>query len=341
VLATLAAAGTGLPRHDLERRLRDAGVDAPAAELDRLHVGGLLDATGNALAISPAGVRRLLELHAAIEAALDPSPDSPAHEECPSLPWITTVRTEWIDAVSLNYAVDVDALGAILPAPLEPEIHKGTGWVQVLMSSLREMRPQGAPGLFGVDFYQVSYRAAVQYRSADGSLKRGGYFVRSETSDPVLREVGNALAEFKFHEFGLAQMVMLRAGDRLTLGVDPGETGSKLVGIFDTGGSELPPAGSVWASLDELHVPLVECYDALGVDRENGWLYVLTIDRDPWQARFADVVQVYSEWMDEKGPLAGHARLDSVLHVPRCAYRWRPLRREPLSRASADPAPGG
>ena len=41
-------------------------------------------------------------------------------------------------------------------------------WVQVLASRLREMRPQGAPPLFGVNFHQVSYRAAVCYRGAAG-----------------------------------------------------------------------------------------------------------------------------------------------------------------------------
>jgi hypothetical protein len=28
------------------------------------------------------------------------------------------------------------------------------------------------------------------------------------------------------------------------------------------------------------------------------------------------------------GPLSGACRLDSVLHIPTCRYRWRPLRRE-------------
>ena len=68
------------------------------------------------------------------------------------------------------------------------------------------------PALFGTCFYQASYRAAVRYRDGEGSWRRGGYFVRSETNHPVMRAVGNALAEFKFHDFGAADMVMLRDG---------------------------------------------------------------------------------------------------------------------------------
>ena len=93
--------------------------------------------------------------------------------------------------------------------------------------------------------------------------------------------------------------------------------------------SPQPPAGSVWEGLEALHEPLVECYDALGV--AEGYVYVLTIDRDPWNARFVSPVQLYCEYLAE-GPLAPGARLDSVLHLTECAYRWRPLRRERFAR---------
>jgi hypothetical protein len=128
-------------------------------------------------------------------------------------------------------------------------------------------------------------------------------------------------------------MVVLRDGERLTLGVDPDaeHPGGRLFGTLDTRPLAGPPPGSVWASLEELHEPLVECYDALGVDREAGWLYVLTIDREPWNARFVTPLELYAEWF-EHGPLGGGAaRLDSVLHLERCAYAWRPLRRERLA----------
>jgi len=207
---------------------------------------------------------------------------SPPLEECPSIPWLTQVQTVWVEALSLNYAVKPEALAPLLPAPLEPELHEGSAWVQVLMSSLREMRPQGVLGLAGFNFYQVSYRAAVRYRNAEGHWRRGGYFVRSETNDTLMRRIGNALTEFKFHEFGGADMVMAREADALTFAVDPlpDFPGGRLVGVLDTRPLPGPPAGSVWKSLEALHEPLVECYDAFGVS--DGYVYVLTIDREPW-----------------------------------------------------------
>jgi uncharacterized protein YqjF (DUF2071 family) len=330
IACALAAARVPIPESDALAQVHGAGVPIEVAvgALGSLRARGLIDTGAIDISLSSAGVVALLDAYAALEAALDPSPRG-GREDCPTIPWLTTVQTEWIDAVSINWAVDPGALARILPAPLEPELHKGTGWVQVLISSLRDMRPQGMASLFGICFYQISYRAAVVYTTADGVRRRGGYFVRSETNHDVMRAVGNRLTEFKFHDFGAAEVVMVRDGNQLTVGVDPVRAGGKVFAQLDTTPSERPPAGSVWTSIHDLHEPLVECYDALGVDRDQGWLYVLTIDRDPWNPRFVAPESVYCEYFD-KGALAGAGRLDSVLHFARCAYRWRPLRREPL-----------
>ncbi|XXF78778.1 DUF2071 domain-containing protein [Myxococcaceae bacterium GXIMD 01537] len=335
-LVALALEPLGLTEDELTAQLAAAGVAGDSGAVRTLASAGLAHAEGRTWTLTPTGHDALREAHAALARAQDPSPSTPDMEECPSVPWLTQVQTHWVDAVSLNYAVDPGRLARLLPAPLEPEVFHGSAWVQVLMSSLRDMRPQGLVPLLGVCFYQVSYRAAVRYRGADGAWRRGGYFVRSETNDPLMRRIGNALQEFKFHEFGEAEMVMAREGDLLTVAVDPEPAfpHGKLVGVFDTRPSPTPPPGSAWESLDALHEPLVECYDALGVS--GGFVYVLTIDRAPWNARFVTPVELYCEYLAE-GPLAEGARLDSVLHIPECAYRWRPLRRERLAPGSGRP----
>jgi hypothetical protein len=333
-LGALSLARSAVPAGDLVDQLVRAGVapEDAAAALEGLRRRALVDVAPDGVALNPAGVEELRRVSEAIARALDNSPTTRAQEECPSVPLLTTVETEWVEAVSVNYAVEPARVAPLLPHPLEVEVHAGSAWVQVLVSSLREMRPQGLPPLFGVCFYQVSYRAAVQYRSTDGSLKRGGFFVRSETNNPVMRAIGMSLKEFAFHEFGAAEIVMLRDADLLTVGVTPedGYPLGRFLGIFDTRPLPGPPAGSVWGSLEEASGPLVECYDAFGVDEAGEHVYVLTIDRQPWEPRWVKPVKLYSEWMEE-GPLAGATRLDSVLHIPRCRYKWRPLRREPVS----------
>jgi uncharacterized protein YqjF (DUF2071 family) len=328
-LVALAVEPLGLSPEALLLRLEDSGVSraAGAQVLGGLLGRGLVVEQAGALQPTAGGHAALREVQAMLERAQDVSPSTTGMEECPSVPWLTQVQTVWVEALSLNYAVSPQVLAPLLPAPLEPELHRGSAWVQVLMSSLREMRPQGLSGLLGFNFYQVSYRAAVRYRNAEGQWRRGGYFVRSETNDPLMRRIGNTLTEFKFHEFGEADMVMAREAQRLTFAVDPlpGFPGGRLVGVLDTQPLPEAPAGSVWPSLEALHEPLIECYDAFGV--ADGYVYVLTIDREPWNARFVRPVELYCEYMQD-GALAGHARLDSVLHLRECPYRWRPLRRE-------------
>lgn len=334
VMVTLAMTPLGVDEETILDRLERAEMPrvAVAAALRALGKRGMLVEEDGFYMATPLGHAALRETYATLERAQDLSPSSEDMEECPSVPWLTQVQTVWAEALSLNYAVDPDALAKVLPAPLEPELHRGTAWVQVLMSSLREMRPQGLAGLAGFNFYQVSYRAAVRYRNARGRSRRGGYFVRSETNDALMRRIGNTLAEFKFHAFGEADMLMAREGDRLTFAVDPlpDFPGGKLVGVLNTQPLAGPPVGSVWPSLESLQDPLVECYDAFGV--ADGYMYVLTIDRGPWNARFVQPVELYCEAMQD-GMFAGHARLDSVLHLRECPYRWRKLRRERIPAA--------
>jgi uncharacterized protein YqjF (DUF2071 family) len=295
------------------------------AALDALLCRGQLRRHGELFRLSSAGIDALLRMHAGLERAIDPSAPRPADEFAQSVPWLTTVRTCWIDALSFNYAIPADALAKLLPAPLEPEVHRGRAWVQVLVSSLRDLRPRGVPSLFGANFYQVSYRAAVHFRG-----RRGGYFMRSDTNNEVMRAVGNRLAEFKFHDFGAATMSMIRQGEQLIVGIEPDRSRphGAFVAVVPTTPLPGPPQTSVWSSIEDLHEPLVECYDAFGVDPATGSVYILTIDRDPWHPVFVQPTQFFSEYFDS-GPLGGvGARLDSVLHVRECEYRWRPLRRE-------------
>jgi uncharacterized protein YqjF (DUF2071 family) len=325
VLGTLAACEDGLARKKVVAIAESAGATDVAAAVDALRARGHLREHRSVLRLTPDGIEALLELHAALERAVDPSAARDGDEFAQSIPWLTTVHTCWIDALSFNYAVPAEALAELLPSPLEPEVHRGSAWVQVLVSSLRDLRPRGVPSLFGANFYQVSYRAAVQHGD-----RRGGYFTRSETNNEVMRTIGNRLAEFKFHDFGAATMSMIRQGDQLIVGVEPesARPGGKLVAIVPTTPLSGAPNDSVWSSVDDLHEPLVECYDAFGIDKKTRHIYTLTIDRDPWNAVFVQPTEFYCEYFDT-GPLGGcGARLDSVLHIRECEYQWRPLRRE-------------
>ncbi len=145
VLGALAASAEGLSREAVVEVAAKAGA-VPAevrAALEALHDRGHLRQHGKLFRLTPSGIESLLQLHAQLERAVDPSARGPGHEHAQSIPWLTTVRTCWIDALSFNYAVPPEALAKLLPKPLEPEVHKGSAWIQVLVSSLRDLRPRG------------------------------------------------------------------------------------------------------------------------------------------------------------------------------------------------------
>lgn len=330
ILAILAGSPQGLESGELIEKLEEFNIGR-AQLLDaaqQLLNNQLITLRASCFLITPAGGHALIDLHAQIAAALDPSPNTPITEQCPTVPWLTTVQTCWLNAISINYSVSPDALAHLLPHPLEAEIFKGRAWVQLLISRLRDMRPQGTLPLFGVNFHQVSYRAAVKYKNKEGIWRRGGYFVRSETDNALMRLVGNSLIEFKFHEFGLSNIALVRQKNQLTATVSP-ETNSlgSLKATLDVARDYGPPQSSRWQSIKELQMPLIECYDAFGV--QDDYVYILTIDRAPWGAQFAKPITLQSEYFSQ-GALGGNAsELDSVLYIPNeCAYRWRPLRRE-------------
>src|SRR5262245_52394296 len=115
VLGALAASRVGMEEGELVRALEVAGVPTrdAAGAIATLRDAGKLSETGSRLELTDAGVVLLLDLHAEVERALDSSPPLPDEEKCPSVPWLTTVQTCWMDALSLNYRVAPDALAGL------------------------------------------------------------------------------------------------------------------------------------------------------------------------------------------------------------------------------------
>jgi uncharacterized protein YqjF (DUF2071 family) len=94
----------------------------------------------------------------------------------------------------VNYSVAADVLAAVLPAPLEPDLRAGRGWLSVVIADLQRMRPAGIPAALGLSYRQVVYRAVVRCGSS-----RGVYFLRSDADSRFMNAGGNLLSFFRFH----------------------------------------------------------------------------------------------------------------------------------------------
>ena len=100
-LLAAVAAGSAATAEEACWRVESAGIEPPAARaaLASLQRRGLVAAGGGGLALTGQGAEALLAAYAEIAAALDPSPPAAGQEECPSLPWLTAIQTEWIEAL--------------------------------------------------------------------------------------------------------------------------------------------------------------------------------------------------------------------------------------------------
>jgi uncharacterized protein YqjF (DUF2071 family) len=320
-----------LPGAELGSVAKAAGLDAESAART---VGALVLAgdvaveRGGRFRMTESGLGRFEEQVERIAHVLGEPHGAGPLEHCPTFP--LPMQTTWQEAICWNWRVEPRRLREHVPECLDLDLAHGRAWVSVTMSRLEDMRPSYLPAGSGWNFYQISHRAHVRYRDYRGEERRGCYFVRSYTNSPLMGAIGNALPEFKFHEFRDADMTMIRDGGTLLASVEPkGSDPGKVVSVLDESNAEARlPSTSLFRDLDEAYPFLVEVYDAYGWDARDAALYILTIERGRWDLVAPRVVSVYDGTFSEGLFDDASAELDSVFAIHGVPYRWKPLRRE-------------
>ncbi|MBO0791469.1 MAG: DUF2071 domain-containing protein, partial [Ktedonobacteraceae bacterium] len=112
-----------------------------------------------------------------------------------------TMKTTFQDVLLLTYAVPPPLLAELLPAYIHPYIHNHMSYISIVVGNMRGMRPGVLPEFLGTNYYQIVYRAVVCLRDLEGHERRGVFFLRSDSNDPVMSYFGNRLTEFRFHYF--------------------------------------------------------------------------------------------------------------------------------------------
>lgn len=271
-----------------------------------------------------AGVR----LSLASLGALTSFADAPLRREEPSLPF--AANTSWKEAVCINIAVDPDALRPLVPDVFELDLAAGSAWVSMTASRLSDFGVGRLPRPLRMNFYQATYRAHVRYRSVDGELRRGCYFVRSDTNSALMSATANLLPEFEAHRCGTCPIVMARDEGRLVLTVDAADPAGKLVLVVDENDAPTDrlPETSRFGSLEEAHRVIVDFTDSYAWQPARSEVFVLRIERGEWHYRIPRVIDAYLGYAAE-GPFPrGAAHLDSVFTFREVPYRWLPLIKE-------------
>lgn len=238
------------------------------------------------------------------------------------------VRTVFRRCLLANVAVSPAALAAVLPSPLEPEVHDGEAFVSVVVGRMDRMRPAFVPGWLGISYDQIVYRAVV--RVGD---ERGVHFLRSDADNGLMCALGSAMSFFRFHRSAIDWR---ERGWLLDLDVTTADGTADIHATYDLAGARRTlPRGSSFRDLDQAKRWLVELYTAFDHTAGRPTVDVIRIDRGEWDVRVVDDQRAGYGFFT--GSLAG--RLDAVFLVGDVPYRWHRLEHLPVS-AGTTPSPG-
>jgi uncharacterized protein YqjF (DUF2071 family) len=299
---------------------------------------GLLETRGPAYAITQHGREVLDGVLEGIESQL--APDDPQYvrryrRAAPTLPFDTD--TIWEEAVAVNYRLDPVALRPLVPSVFDLDLYQGHGFVSLTASRLKDFGVGWLPPALRMNFYQATYRAHVTYTDFRGRRMRGCYFVRSETNSSLMSLTANLLPEFRAHRCRTYPILMARQGDHLLLTVDSGDDpAGKVVLLLDTSHPLAGmPASSVFPAASTAYDFLVDFYDAFAYAPDTTEVFLLRIERGPWDIRVVEPVDHYLGFFRAGSFPAGSAELDSIFYFRNVPYRWLPLLKEKIVHRSS------
>jgi len=233
----------------------------------------------------------------------------------------------------VNYRVDPDVLGRLLPQPFRPQLVDGIGVAGICLIRLGKLRPTGVPAVFGVTTENAAHRIAVEFDGPDGT-RRGVYIPRRDTSSRLTAIAGGRLfpgehhrARFVVHEDGGRYEVAFTSIDE-TVHVD----------VVATAGSELP-TNSIFGSMATASAFFHDGslgYSATGAaGRQDG----IELSCGQWRMEPVVADHVVSSFFEDRALFpAGTAELDSALLMRDIPATWK-ARSQLTSSEAPEPTP--
>lgn len=210
------------------------------------------------------------------------------------------------------YRAPIASVQDRLPDGLEAVDHYGYGFYHWVVCGIRHMRPAGLPHWMGFSYQHAALRILCRARLADGSMRAGLYFLRSDCDLAPLVPAGNALTDFRFHH---SRITWEEEGPHLRLGIHgTGPASWTLDHTLSPNGRDHSPFHSMEEAVRLLKYPAC----ALSVSG-HGTLHALKITRDEsrWNSRPLAVVAEQVPAMRQAG-----ATLEMAFTVDPIDYRW-------------------
>jgi hypothetical protein len=221
----------------------------------------------------------------------------------------------------VNYRVDPEFVAAVLPHPFRPRLVAGQAVAGICLIRLGELRPDRAPGRWGLRTENAAHRIAVEWDTPAG-VRPGVYIPRRDTGDRWTALTGGRL----FPGYHHAARFSVRESDyslRVAFVADDGTSVDADVTVTDTW-----PGSSLFASLEEASEFFRQGAAGYSTARNPRFLDGLELATSTWRIEPATVRSASSSYFDDTRLFPpGSAVLDTALVMRDLPARWTALPR--------------
>lgn len=222
----------------------------------------------------------------------------------------------------VNYRVDADVLGSILPSCFRPATVRGVGVAGICLIRLGKIRPSGLPPAVGLSAENGAHRVAVEWDTPDGPVQ-GVYIPRRDTSSRLIALLGGRLfpgwhhrADFDVDERDGHYRVALESHDR------------EVSVAVSARRAEAPMAGSLFTTTEEASSFFRCAPVGYAATSSRGVFDGVELGTCGWGIEPLVVEEARSSFFDDpdRFPL-GTATLDSAFLMERVDTTWTPRAR--------------
>jgi hypothetical protein len=229
--------------------------------------------------------------------------------------------------ILVNFTVDPEIVGKIIPQPFKPKAYKGKAIVGICLIRLKNIKPKGFPDFLGISSENGAHRIAVEWNEK-GVTKEGVYIPRRDTSLRLNTLVGGRvfpgkhyLAKFNVHEGGGNYHVDFTSSDNTSISIDAKETNR-----FDS--------TSIFESLENVSDFFEK--GAVGYSPNKDKYEGIKLQVYTWQVRPLEVTKVHSSFYENESIFPkGSVKFDNALLMTRVEHEWKSMEDKPHAGKSA------
>lgn len=221
----------------------------------------------------------------------------------------------------VNYRVDPDVLGELLPSPFRPALVDGNGVAGICLLRLRGIRPAGLPVRLGITSENAAHRVAVEWDTPQGT--RTGVFVpRRHTSSRLATIIGGRMFPGWQHR---ARFEVTEGDGRYRIEVASRDREVDVV-VDATISDGLMP-GSLFANIADASRFFQDAQVGYAATPVEGCFDGVELGTDHWAMTPLQLTELHSSFFDDAGRFpSGSAVPDSAFLMSGLTTTWSPQR---------------